>query len=297
MEDPSAAAGSASESAAAAASVAAAVARDGPAAKRGQRRGSNKQQAAIVDDDTGDMPTIGDFFICREYTTKTYSLGGVTQAIDSLQAAATDFDLTGQVVWLVSVLTSWYIGTRGEELRGQDVIELGAGAGLCGLVASQFAASVCLTDYEDEVLALLDRNMVHVGEGCRGSVANLAWGDESSHAQLARQVGRETWRVIVGADILYWRMSVEPLIATVKVGAVAPHPRETPSCPLLLAAPTHTNGLIRRTPPPPPFLAAHTHHYLPPCPMLAPFATTCRDCWPLTVCSFWDTLTASHPPG
>lgn len=164
-----------------------------------------------------DLPSLDGFFICREYETKTYQLGALTQCIDALAAASTDPDLTGQLVWLVSVLTATYIATRGEELQGKDVLELGAGAGLCGLAASQFAASVCLTDYEEEVLSLLQRNLRHVAPSCRGSVCDLAWGDDAAHAALAAATGIDKYPVLVGADIVYWSKSVAPLFASVKV--------------------------------------------------------------------------------
>jgi hypothetical protein len=183
---------------------------------------------------TDDEPVwgLGDVFTCREYTTRRYrfrmrdrSRGDEVVPLDALAAASTDFDLTGQVVWLVSVLTSHYVASELRDVvAGQDVLELGAGAGLVGLTAARWARSVVLSDYEDEVLSLLERNLRHVPRGCGGRVFNLSWGDEGDHRRLAAETGRQRWRVIVGADIVYWGACIEPLVQTVKVRAPAGRP-------------------------------------------------------------------------
>ena len=69
------------------------------------------------------------------------------QKLQCSHAASTDHDLTGQVVWPVSAFLAWYLVAHREELAGKTVVELGAGAGLSGLLASQFAcvfALLCL---------------------------------------------------------------------------------------------------------------------------------------------------------
>ena len=136
----------------------------------------------------------------------------MVQCIDALSNRSTDFDLTGQVVWLVSRVTAHYIAAS-EIARGRDVLELGAGAGLCGLVASQLASSVALTDFEPEVLSLLQRNLKHVGSTCASSaVASLSWGSEEDLVALPRN----RFSLICGADIVYWQHSIVPLFVTVK---------------------------------------------------------------------------------
>lgn len=184
--------------------------------------------------------SFGDFFISRDYETKSYSWkvkrkGGedprfpapndcgdkehtveVTQNIEALAAAATDFDLTGQIVWLISVVTAHYIAAEGwRDVAGRPCIELGAGCGLTGLAAAQWASSVALTDFEDEVLSLLKLNLVHVPSTCAATVNCLSWGDEGDHAHLAAETGHGTYPVIVGADIVYWSNSIKPLFQSV----------------------------------------------------------------------------------
>ena len=174
---------------------------------------------------TADEPAwgLGDVFTIRDYERRTYRFragGGrpdVLVPVDASGAASTDFDLTGQIVWLVSVLTSHYVASvAADEVRGQAVLELGAGAGLVGLTAAAAgAASVVLTAEEPEVLALLERNARLVPRACAAAVHALSWGDAAEHARLAAATGHARWRVIVGADVVYWSVCIAPLVASI----------------------------------------------------------------------------------
>jgi predicted nicotinamide N-methyase len=169
--------------------------------------------------------SIGDFFICRDYTTHSYKFdtgsdSTVIQDIDTLDAASTDYDLTGQIVWIISVILSHYLVHRKgafNDIKDNDVLELGAGVGLCGIIASQFARSVVISDYEDEVLKIIELNIQkHASPKCQSvSGFSLSWGDENDHLKLERKTGVSKWPVIVGADVVYWSNSVVPLIDTV----------------------------------------------------------------------------------
>jgi len=194
-------------------------------------------------------PLIGDLFISRDYATVSYSFpvqrrrgedaemdallpllddesapragdalyqAVVEQPVQALEAAATDFDLTGQIVWLISVVTAHYVASEGwKDVRGRDVLELGAGTALVSLVASRWARSVCLTDNEEEVLSLMRDNLRHVPARCAGHVAALSWGDAGDHAALEAATGLRRYPVLLGADIVYWSAAVVPLIASV----------------------------------------------------------------------------------
>lgn len=172
---------------------------------------------ADANDDSDDLPIIGDLFICRDYETKTFHFGeGISQDIDCLAAASTDFDLTGQIIWPIARATTWYLAAVGQkELSGQDCIELGAGAGLCGLLGTRWSKSMVLTDYEPEVLAILERNLAHASKACKTTLFNLSWGSDPDHARLASETGVAQWPVIIGADIVYWSESIVPLFESV----------------------------------------------------------------------------------
>lgn len=81
-----------------------------------------------------------------------FAFGAAKQKLRSSRAASTDHDLTGQVVWPVSAFLAWYLVARREDIAGKTVVELGAGAGLSGLVASQFACVVALLCFVSPVV-------------------------------------------------------------------------------------------------------------------------------------------------
>lgn len=99
------------------------------------------------------------------------------------QAASTDFDLTGQVLWPAAALLASYLvageSGKGEEEREESssrgrflasasssACELGAGLGLSGLAAVAFSGlkRLVLTDGSDVVLRVLERNANKVKE-------------------------------------------------------------------------------------------------------------------------------------
>jgi predicted nicotinamide N-methyase len=196
-------------------------------------------EAAATQDAAADgdpIVPIGDFFVCRDYEPKTYHFGpDIEQTIECLVSASTDFDLTGQVVWLVSVLTSWYVASPAisASLAGKTLVELGAGTGLPGLLATKWADTVVLSDYEDEVLKLLEKSIPYTRPECDTILFNLSWGSDTDHERLRstlkqRQMERSTATgttssshpasgkvdVLLGADIVYWSASIEPLVST-----------------------------------------------------------------------------------
>jgi methylase of polypeptide subunit release factors len=72
-----------------------------------------------------------------------------------------DFDLTGQVLWpAAEVLCFYFLSlSKGSFFDGKRGLELGAGVGVSGLVLSQFCQQVVLTDNNDIVLEILQKNV------------------------------------------------------------------------------------------------------------------------------------------
>lgn len=168
------------------------------------------------------MESLANFFVSRNYETQVVPLsscGAVApQAIDVLPAASTADDLTGQILWPVARATAAFVaaeGARGALPRGGAALELGAGCGIVALVASRFVSSVWLTDGEDEILPLMERNLAHAAPGCAAHAAVLRWGDAGDAAALAAAAGRARWPVLLGADVVYWPQGIDPLCATV----------------------------------------------------------------------------------
>jgi predicted nicotinamide N-methyase len=78
-----------------------------------------------------------------------------------LKTSATDYDLTGQIIWKAAdIMSKYIIDELGEaSLKGSSVLELGSGPGLCALIAQHWAKKVVLSDYQDLVMDLIEINM------------------------------------------------------------------------------------------------------------------------------------------
>lgn len=68
------------------------------------------------------------------------------------------FDV-GFQMWPAAVILSRYLCRHPEVIRGRRVLEVGAGLGLCGLVAAHFATAVTLSDFNPVVLRALEGNV------------------------------------------------------------------------------------------------------------------------------------------
>lgn len=123
-------------------------------------------------------------------------------------------------------------------LRGRRVVELGAGLGLCGFVAAQYAAYTAITvgrcrlaaarrtaagsltlspqDGDDFTMDLLRQNAESNGFASRDdvSVDKLRWGADEARAFVASHGGRP-FDVVAGSDIIYAPESVPPLLDAV----------------------------------------------------------------------------------
>ena len=101
----------------------------------------------------------GSFFINDDYQLTKFTFGSQVLELFCLHSASTDFDLTGQLVWPGAMLLNDYLSKNAEILRGCSVIELGSGVGVTGILCSRFCHEVVLTDHNEEVLKILNKNI------------------------------------------------------------------------------------------------------------------------------------------
>ena len=133
-------------------------------------------------------------------------------------SATTDPELTGQVIWPISTLLGHYIASpMGRKLiYGKNVIELGAGCGLPGIVASKCGANhVTFTDGNEVVVnSLLQQNAVQY-TGCPTSVSQFVWGN-IEHLRSLQSVNGKPFDIVLAADVVQWPAVVEPLLHSIK---------------------------------------------------------------------------------
>ena len=96
---------------------------------------------AALEEDADDAEDIFDpgLFLNEDYAEHSYELGeGAQQTCLCLEGASTDHDLTGQVVWPVSVALARFVAARLDSLKGRRVVEVGAGKGYwCALLQAR----------------------------------------------------------------------------------------------------------------------------------------------------------------
>lgn len=99
----------------------------------------------------------------------------------------------GVAMWPSGIALAHEILARADEFRGKTVLELGAGTGLPGIVASTLGATVVQTDRHEVAMAVCRQNGARNGAGKidHRLVDWAEWTDEE----------RYDW--IIGADILY----------------------------------------------------------------------------------------------
>jgi predicted nicotinamide N-methyase len=101
----------------------------------------------------------------------------------------------GLMLWESALALAQWLGANSSRLRGATVLELGAGAGLPGLVARWLGAEVCQTDHEPRALELARFN----------SQCNRVEGIELLLADWRHWNHERLYEFIIGADILYER--------------------------------------------------------------------------------------------
>jgi predicted nicotinamide N-methyase len=154
--------------------------------------------------------TLGSFFISQDYVIQQATLQDITQNYWALNSASTDYDLTGQVIWPGATVLAEYLLTHSSIIQGKTVLELGAGTGLTGLFISHLTYWVILTDGNEIVMNVLSKNVEFARGKC--SAVQVEWGKEA----LEREGYPGKYEVIIGADVVYWEDSIEPLYHTVK---------------------------------------------------------------------------------
>jgi predicted nicotinamide N-methyase len=92
-------------------------------------------------------------------------------------------------------------------LKGARVLELGCGLGLPSLAAALAGGRVLATDWSPQAIELLRDNAEHNGAALQTAVVD--WKEPGAI------VDRAPWDLVLGADLLYERRNVEPLLVLV----------------------------------------------------------------------------------
>lgn len=125
---------------------------------------------------------------------------------------------TGLAVWAGSEVLCDYLLDHAELVLDKRVIELGAGVGLCGIVAHQLGAKdVLVTDGDTSVLENLRYNVKQNQinhDTATISCPQLIWGQNLD--KFLELHGGKQVDVIIASDVTYITKSIEPMWQTVR---------------------------------------------------------------------------------
>lgn len=165
-----------------------------------------------------ELDSIGFMFdACHSKVTKTFLFS--RDIVVNLQLIGEDpgHVQSGQYLWPAASFAANHMIERWDVIGAAEVLELGAGCGLAGIVAGNLPGTrvVVLTDYDHGSLSLLADN---TKGNCRGNpdvefiISFLKWG-----LDLESLPGRPPsgFGLIIGTDLLYCEEIVPPLLRTV----------------------------------------------------------------------------------
>ncbi|XP_073143591.1 uncharacterized protein [Henckelia pumila] len=115
----------------------------------------------------------------------------------------------GLYVWPCSIILAEYIWQQKSRFSGANVVELGAGTSLPGLVAVKVGADVTLTDDSNRSEVLDNMRRVCELNDVKCKVMGLTWGVWDAPVFTLQP------NIILGADVLYDSTSFDDLFATV----------------------------------------------------------------------------------
>ena len=128
----------------------------------------------------------------------------------------------GAKIWHAAKTLSKMLIADAALVRDKDVLELGAGVGMCGFVAARLGArSVTLSDFEEPLLLALEKSAELNGAGSVARVCALDWtkevaGEDTPSSSPARTLDAHAqFDVLLGSDVLYESQHVLALPACV----------------------------------------------------------------------------------
>eukprot|EP00002_Diphylleia_rotans_P029744 TRINITY_DN6075_c0_g1_i11.p1 TRINITY_DN6075_c0_g1~~TRINITY_DN6075_c0_g1_i11.p1 ORF type:complete len:366 (+),score=73.73 TRINITY_DN6075_c0_g1_i11:59-1156(+) len=116
----------------------------------------------------------------------------------------------GWKIWPAARFMSRFIHENPDFVRNKDVLEIGSGCGLVGLVAAQYANKVWMSDYQEKILQTITNNIEKNGLEEKACVRLLDWYDCCKEDY---QPFHEPFDAIIGADIVYEVAHVKGLMA------------------------------------------------------------------------------------
>jgi hypothetical protein len=180
----------------------------------GEKKTSESKKTGTADSDDERLESVHFFDIFEnenQHELKTFRFDGHSFNIDTLGEHMQDTYLLGQMVWPNAQILCHFIVKHQHLFKDKSVLEVGAGPGLSGIVASVYCKRVVLTDYDEKVVALLNRNIQNNAHlGTQMEAHKLAWGVGVD--EFNKKFG--PFDIIIGSGVVYESECIPPLLET-----------------------------------------------------------------------------------
>lgn len=114
------------------------------------------------------------------------------------------------VVWEAALILGTFLQSIQDKIKGKDILELGSGTGICGIVASLLGANVTLTDLESCLHPCKINTKTNLDATLHNfQVKPLDWKED-----LEKNWSGHAYDYIIGADLVYIEDLFEDLIRT-----------------------------------------------------------------------------------
>lgn len=140
--------------------------------------------------------------------------GRVTQDHNT-KSDASHLDNVGAILWDGSAVLSSWLERNADVVRGKTVLELGAGTGLCSIVAAFAGCSGGWATDMGHIVPLLQRNLKANAVDDRVLAATFQWGVDQTPPTLDADV-------ILAADCVYSPQMVDLFVGTLRAVLVKP---------------------------------------------------------------------------
>ncbi len=123
-------------------------------------------------------------------------------------------------LWEASIGLAQYVDTLDRQISKKQILEIGCGFGLAGVVACHAGAEVLFTDAEYEALQFARYNAQQNGVGHRAAFVQMDWNTPSFHAQYIEanvsltqscQTGKK-FSYILASDVIYEEEHWNPIL-------------------------------------------------------------------------------------
>ena len=125
---------------------------------------------------------------------------------------------SGQYLWPAASAAGEYLINNWDSISSSYVLELGAGCGLSGIVASKLpgVSNVVWTDYDRGSLQMISENVEANCSEIQSFVHFLEWGRAiDNEVKINNSYPSDGFKLVVGSDLIYCKEVIVPLFLTV----------------------------------------------------------------------------------